>query len=311
MAFENLVSAQDHDAISQLQFFARGVVEGLNVGHHKSPHKGSSVEFKEHRQYSRGDEIRSIDWKLFGKTDRLFIRQYEDETNLRASIVLDQSGSMAYTSQRRGALSKHDFSVRLAACLATFLIRQQDAVGLFTLDTDLRDVIQPRSNPGHLQAICNTLVASKPGGETSLATALGQVAQRIRRRGLLVLISDCFDKLDDLLTALRYFRNAGHDVVVFQIWDSDELNFPFNGRTQFRSLELSRQHIVDPRAFRQAYLDRVAEFRSRLENDLRKNRIDLMACTTDQNCGDVLADFIRRRKGGPQHHASATSSGSR
>lgn len=296
MSANPLMTPQDRDAVSQLQWFARGVVEGITSGRHRSPRKGASIEFKEHRQYVRGDEIRSIDWKLFGKTDRLFIRQYEDETNLRAMLLLDQSGSMAYAGKRSGGQSKHDYAVRLAACLATLLVAQQDAVGLATLDTGLRASIPSRSRPGHLQAIFQTLVRSAPAGETSLGSALQQAAAKLQRRGLLILISDCFDQVESLLSALRYYRHGGQDVVVFQIWDPDELDFPFHRRTQFQSLEDSRQHLVDPHSLRQAYLERVTEFRQKLEGGMARERIDLVSCTTGQDCGRVLTDFIARRQ---------------
>ena len=300
MTIRSLIDAREQDAVSQLQFFARGVVEGLTTGRHRSPHKGSSVEFKEHRQYVRGDEIRSIDWKLFGKTDRLFIRQYEEETNLRAMLLIDQSGSMGYAGSRSSGLSKHDFAVKLAACLATLLIRQQDAVGLVTLDTEVRATLPARSNPGHLRLLCQALVDSRPGGETSLGTALKQTVGKLRGRGLIALFSDGFDSIESLMATLKYFRHQGHEVIVFRIWDPDEVDFPFRSRTQFRSLENARQHIVDPIPLRKAYLRRAEEFQRQLETETAKERIELVACTSDQTCGEVLGDLLARRSGGRQ-----------
>ena len=200
-----LLNPQDRDAIARLQLLARGVVEGMTVGRHRSPHKGASVEFKEHRQYVKGDEIRSIDWKLFGKTDRLYIRQYEDETNLRAMILLDQSGSMGYCGERDAGVSKHLFALRLAACLATLLISQQDSVGLCTFDTAIRELIPARGKVNHLLAISECLVRSRPGGETQLGTVLQQVAEKLKRRGMLILISDCFGDVESLMKSLAYF----------------------------------------------------------------------------------------------------------
>jgi uncharacterized protein (DUF58 family) len=307
MPTKQLVKVDDHDAIAQLQFFARNVVEGISGGRHRSSHKGASVVFKEHRQYARGDEIRSIDWKLFGKTDRLFIRQFEDETNLRAMILLDQSGSMKYQGTRATDVSKHGFAKRLSACLATLLVSQQDAVGLCLLDTTVRQSLPPRSNPGYLQAIFQTLVASQPGGETSLAEALKQAAGAIRRRGLIILVSDCFDDVDQLVRALSLFRRNGHEVLVFQVWDPDELDFPFHGRTQFRSLENDRRHLVDPRTLRSAYLERVRAFRQHLELEFARERIELISCRTSQNCGEVLIDFIGTRRRSSKRSAVAGS----
>jgi uncharacterized protein (DUF58 family) len=293
-----LLTPQDRDAVTRLQLLARGVVEGITVGRHRSPHKGASVEFKEHRQYVKGDEIRSIDWKLFGKTDRLYIRQYEDETNLRAMILLDQSGSMAYCGARAAGVSKHTFAVRLAACLATLLISQQDSVGLCTFDTAIRELIPARGKVNHLMALSECLVRSQPGSETQLSATLKQVAEKLKRRGMLVLISDCFDDIEALLKSLAYFRHAGNEVVLFQIWDRDELDFPFGQRTQFRSLETSaHQRLVDPRSVRSEYLKRVADFRQTLAERTAKERIDLIHCTTDQSYADLLSAYIARRAG--------------
>ena len=291
-----MLTADDHEALSQLQLLSAGVVDGITGGRHRSRHRGASVEFKEHRQYVRGDEVRSLDWKLYGKTDRLFIRQYEDESHLRAMVLLDQSGSMAYRGAR-SLLSKHQFAIRLAACLSTLFIAQQDAVGVATLDTGLRALVPPRSTPGHLQNIFEALVASRPGAETSLATALRQAAAQLRRRGVLILLSDCFDNVDRLLLALQSFRRSGSEVVVFPIWDPDELDFPFHGRTQFRSLEVpADQRTVDANGVRTAYLKRWEEFHERLMQGARRERIDIFACTTDQTYADILRAYLAGRR---------------
>ncbi len=297
-ATPSLLTAPDRDALAQLQLLARNVVEGLTAGRHRSPHKGASIEFKEHRQYVRGDEIRSIDWKLFGKTDRLYIRQYEDETNLRSMILLDQSGSMAYRGPNSATLSKHQYARQLAACLATLLISQQDSVGIATFDTELRAIVPPRGRPNHLQAIFELLLRSATGNETQLSQSLKQATTQLTRRGLLFLISDCFDDIDSLLTALRYFRHTGSEVVVFQVWDRDELEFPFRNRTQFRSLENpTNQRVVDPALLRNAYLARVTEFRQKFASGCAKERIDLVECTTEQSYTEVLQAYMAQRGG--------------
>lgn len=284
------------DQLARLQLLAKGVVEGITAGRHRSPHKGASVEFKEHRQYVRGDEIRSIDWKLFGKTDRLFIRQYEDETNLRAMILLDQSGSMAYRGQR-SALSKHQFGMQLAACLATLLIKQQDSVGFATFDETLRELIPPRGTTGHLRAIMGALVRSECAAETALDQALQQVSARLPRRGLLLLISDCFDDVDSLLAPLRLIRHNNSEVVVFQVWDRDELDFPFRSRTQFKSLEnAASQRLIDPRTVRAGYLERLANYQQQLSQAMARERIDLVVCTSDQDLGELLTAYLLRRE---------------
>lgn len=293
---EALLSAADRDRLARLQLYARQVVEGIAGGMHRSPHKGFSVEFKEHRPYVRGDEVRSIDWKLFGKTDRLYIRQYEEETNLRCTILLDQSGSMAYGAQGTTKTSKHDFAVRLAACLAYMLVGQQDAVGLVTFDTDTREFIPPRSKPSHLRSLLGAMIHSKPAGETAISSVLTKLVPKIRRRGLLVLISDCFDDVDQLLRALSYFRHTRNDVVVFQIWDRDELDFPFSGRTQFKSLELaSHTRLLDSSLLRKSYLENLAKYRAALAAGCGKQKIDLISCTTDQSHATLLASYLAAR----------------
>lgn len=296
-AHSSVLSAEDRDALANLQFLARGVVEGLHAGRHRSPHKGASIQFKEHRAYVRGDEIRSIDWKLFGKTDRLYIRQYEDETSLRCMILLDQSGSMAYQG-KLSPLSKHQFAVRLAACLATLLIGQQDSIGLATFDTKLNAVLPTRSTPKHLHSVLQMLVQSRPAAETSLASVLEQSVPQMKRRGILVLISDCFDSIDKLLPALSYYRHTGSEVVVMQVWDRDELEFPFRNRTQFRSLEqANNQRIVDPIAIRNAYIKQVAAFQQALSVGCGKARIDLIQCVSDQDYSTLLSSYLASRAG--------------
>lgn len=195
-------------------------------------------------------------------------------------------------------MSKHQFAVHLAACLARLLVTQQDAVGLATLDSHLRQVIPPRGTTSHLAAINSALSQSQCGMETSLATALGQAAPQLRRRGMLILISDCFDDVDQLVSGLRFYRHMHNEVIVFQIWDQDELDFPFRSRTQFRSLETAGLNkLVDPRAVRETYLQRLASYRQQLTQALARERIDMVTCTTDQDLGELLSAYLSRREG--------------
>ena len=213
----DVLTAKDIGKFVNLQVLAKQVVEGFCSGLHRSPHKGFSVEFKEHRQYVPGDEIRDIDWKLYGKTDRLFIREYEEETNLRCTILLDSSGSMAYSGSRSNGLTKHMYAVRTAACLAHLLLQQQDSVGLVTFDTKVRKYIPPRARPKHLQAIINQLDKTKPREETELGSVFHELVATIQRRGMLVIISDLFGDVERLLKALAHFRHAKHEIIIFQI----------------------------------------------------------------------------------------------
>jgi uncharacterized protein (DUF58 family) len=296
MSIKPILSAEERDRVARLQLYARGIVDGLTVGQHRSPHKGFSAEFKEHRPYVPGDEIRSIDWKLFGKTDRLFIRQYEEETNLRCTLLLDQSGSMNYRGTT-ASQSKHAYAVGLAASLAYLLVLQQDAVGLALIDRQLHRYIPPRSNPGHLQLLMQALVSSHGEADTHLAEVIGQVAPRVHRRGLVVLISDCFEEVGPLIKALRAFRAEHSEVVIFQIWDRDELEFPFRRRLQVHDLERPmHQRVVDPVALRRQYLERVAHYRQELEQQCARQRIELVPCVTDQPHTDILMSYLASRR---------------
>ena len=293
----DVLSARDIGKFTNLQVLARQVVEGFCNGLHRSPHKGFSIEFKEHRQYVPGDEIRNIDWKLYGKTDRLFIREYEEETNLRATILLDSSGSMAYSGSRSNGLTKHDFAVRTAACLAYMLLQQQDSVGLVTFDTKVTSYTPPRARPKHLQAIINQLDKTKPAGETELGNVFHEMAGKIQRRGLVIVISDLFGDVDHLLKALAHFRHSRHEMMIFQIWDPDELDFPFRQWTQFSSLETAnRQHLVDPAQIRRAYLEKLSQFREKLTTGCSRHRINLVPMTTDQPYSDALAAYLGLRR---------------
>ncbi|MFM7920515.1 MAG: DUF58 domain-containing protein [Planctomycetaceae bacterium] len=294
----NVLSAGDVSRLSGLQLLAKQVVEGFASGLHRSPHKGFSVEFREHRPYVPGDDLRTIDWKLFGKTDRLYIREYEEETNVRCTMLVDCSGSMNYRGSRSDGLSKHDYAVRTAACLSWLMLQQQDSVGLVTFDTAIRRYIPPRARPRHLKHIMTELAAQKPGAETSLADVFHQIASRIQRRGLVMILSDLFGDVDHLMKALAHFRHARHEVIIFQIWDPDELDFPFRQWTQFTSLENSAQkHLVDPAQLRKAYLQKLQEYRDQLSRGCSRNRITLVPLVTSQPTADALAAWlaIRRR----------------
>jgi uncharacterized protein (DUF58 family) len=294
-----VLSSRDIAKFSNLQVLAKGVVEGFCSGLHRSPHKGFSVEFKEHRAYVRGDDIRTIDWKLFGKTDRLYIREYEEETNLRCTILLDSSGSMAYSGSRSNGSTKHDYAVRTAACLAYLMLQQQDSVGLVTFDKQVRRYIPPRARPKHLQTIINELKVQKPQFETELSDVFHEMVVKIQRRGLLIIISDLFGDVDQLMKSLAHFRHANHEIMIFQIWDPDELDFPFRQWTQFASLEsASNRHLVDPAQIRRAYLEKLAQFRDQLAKGCNRHRISLVPMTTDQPYADSLAAYLAlRRKG--------------
>lgn len=282
--------------VSALQLLAKDVVEGVTGGIHRSRHVGASIDFKEHRPYVHGDEIRAIDWKLFGKTDRLYIRQYEDETNVRATLAVDQSGSMNYSGTRSQQLTKHDYAIRLASCLAYLLVSQQDSIGLTTFDTAVRGTIPPKSRPNHLRLILESLAASKCQGETDLGAVLHQLLSVYRKRGMLFLLSDGFGKLDTLMKSLSMLRANHQEIVFFQILDDDELDFPFQNRTMFRSLEVKdQQQLVDPLSVRSNYLSNLKQHQDAIQLGCRQNRIDWIPVRTSESFSSVLATYIAHR----------------
>lgn len=290
----DLLTAEDLVQLTGLPLFARTVMEGFSTGLHASPHKGSSVEFRQHRPYVQGDEIKRLDWKIFGRSDRFYIREFDEETNLRATILLDSSGSMAYRGTK-GTI-KYEHARKLAAALAYVLTGQQDAVGLVTFDDKLRDFIPCRTKTSHLHHILDTLQRSQPGGETSLATVLKNLASRLKRRGLLMLISDCFDDAERLLQAVGVLRKQGHEIIVFQLWDRDELDFPFSRWARFENMEKTDDGLLlDPAAIRQRYLQVLKTFREDLVEGLRRHHADLVPIITDEPLTEAVKAYLALR----------------
>ncbi|HUF80490.1 MAG TPA: DUF58 domain-containing protein [Burkholderiales bacterium] len=290
----DILEPRDLAKVGKLQLLARRVVEGFCTGLHSSPHKGFSVEFKQHRPYVPGDEIRHIDWKVFGRSDRHYIREYEEETNLRCTLLLDVSGSMAYTGT--GGVRKSEYAKRTAACLAYLMMVQQDTVGLVTFDTDVRAFIPPRSRISHLKVMIDTIEASVLGGETAPGAVFHGLVPRLHRRGLIVVISDCFGDVAAMMKAFAHLRHRGHEILVFQVWDRDELEFPFRQWTRFENLEVAHDHhMIDPAVLRSSYLERLGEFRDELRHGCRRHRIDLVPLVTDESYAEALSRYLAFR----------------
>lgn len=290
----DIVPSGDLARIKNLQLLARTVVEGYCTGLHQSPHKGFSVEFKQHRPYVKGDEIKRIDWKVFGRSDRFYIREYEEETNLRCHLIVDVSGSMAY--EGTGGVKKFEFARRTAACLAYLMMMQADSVGLMTFDTKVREFLPNRSVHSHLGVLIDALDAAKLGGETDIGSVLTSIVPRIPRRGLVVLVSDCFGDITSLMKSLAQLRHRGHEVLVFQIWDRDELDFPFKQWTRFINLEdEADMHMIDPATLRRAYLKNLENYRNELKAACQRNRIDLIPFVTDQAYTEALSWYLSAR----------------
>jgi len=280
--------------LKNLSLAAKLVVEGSFSGMHKSPHRGFSVEFAEHREYTPGVDPRHIDWRVFGRNDKLYIKQYEEETSLGCYLVLDRSASMGYKSG--SALTKLEYGCYLAASLAYLMTFQHDAVGLMAHDTAVRDRVPARQGPGHLRTVMETLERSRPGGETGLAETFHHLAESIKRRSLIVVISDLFDDPAALLGALKHFRHKKHDVIVFHTLDPHELTFPFDDVTKIEDMETRREVISDPRAFRKSYLDGLAKFLETIRAGCRSARIDYAVARTDLRFDAFLGTYLARRQ---------------
>ncbi len=290
----DILHAEDITSLQSLQLFARTVVEGFTTGQHASPHKGFSVEFRQHRPYVQGDEIRRLDWKIFGRTDRFYIREFDEETNLRATIVLDASGSMGYRGQK-GVL-KFDYARKLAASLAYLLMSQQDAVGLITFDSKVRDVIPCRTKITHLHMMLETMVKTEPGKDTSLAPVLESLAQRLKRRGLVILISDFFDDPTALLRSIGVLRKKGHEIIALQLWDRDEIDFPFGNWARFENLENDDDFLLlDPATIRQRYIEVQQNFAAQLKDGFRKHQVDYLSLPTDESHSAALRSYLALR----------------
>jgi uncharacterized protein (DUF58 family) len=278
----------------KLSLLARSVVEGFLSGIHQSPFKGFSVEFAEHRQYYPGDEIRHIDWRAYGKTDRYFIKEYEEETNLQAHVLLDASGSMAY---RGKGPSKFEYATWVAASLSYLMLHQLDAVGLTIHDDKVRETLPPHAGSKQLPRVLQMLEAARPGGETGLAKIWHDLAERVSRRGLIVILSDCFDSLGPLLLALRNLRHRRHDVILFHVLAPEELEFPFHRMTQFRSLEApGRKLLLDAAQLRQEYLKNFGVFCTELRNQAGDMRIDYQLLRTDDPIERALGAYLAKRQ---------------
>lgn len=290
----DILHAEDITSLQSLQLFARTVVEGFTTGQHASPHKGFSVEFRQHRPYVQGDEIRRLDWKIFGRSDRFYIREFDEETNLRATIVLDASGSMGYRGQK-GVL-KFDYARKLAASLAYLLMSQQDAVGLITFDTKVRNIIPCRTKITHLHLLLETMVKTEPGSDTSLAPVIESLAQRLKRRGLVILISDFFDDPAALLQSIGILRKKGHEVIAIQLWDRDEIDFPFGNWARFENLENNDDFLLlDPATIRQRYIEAQQNFAAQLKDGFRKHQVDYLSLPTDESHSMALRNYLSLR----------------
>jgi uncharacterized protein (DUF58 family) len=280
--------------ISNLTLRARHVVEGLMAGLHRSSLRGLSVEFAQHRPYTPGDELRRVDWKLFGRQDRYFVKEYEAETNLRAHLFVDASASMGYAGS---GISKFDYAATLAASLAYLMLLQRDAVGLVLMGAGAPRVLPARSQPHHLHAIIAELEGARPAGATDVRAALAEVAGGLHRRGLCILISDLLDDPQGVEQGLRHLHHRRHDLMVLQLADRDELELPFNKLTLFRDLEGPLQLTTDPREIRREYCAAVEEHLAQVRALCRRTGADHDLFVTDEPLDRGLVRYLARREG--------------
>ena len=284
-------------AIASLELRARTVVEGYRAGIHRSPHPGISVEFAQHRAYTQSDDVRHVDWKVFGRTDKLYVKRHEQETDLRCILAVDASASMGYTPRvsDRGRCTKYVYATTLAACLAYLALQQRDSVGLGVFDERIRAWVRPSSQPATLRAILENLHGAVGPGKTSLGTVLRDLAHRLDRRSLVIVISDLLDDPDTVRRGLEHLRSRGHDLIVLQVLDVDEWTFPFDGPTRFDGLESSGRLCVDPVTLRESYRAEIRKFTSTLARACRANRIDYETLTTDVPLDVGLTRYLAKR----------------
>jgi uncharacterized protein (DUF58 family) len=280
--------------LANMELRARLVVEGFITGLHKSPYHGFSVEFIEHRQYMPGDEIKHIDWKAYGKTERFYIKQFEEETNLKSYLIIDVSKSMDYAS--KGNLTKFEYVSYIAAALSYLMIEQRDAVGLTLFDEGIRLSLPPRATRSYLKELLKELELAKPAKTTGTAASLHRIAEQIKRRGLVIVLSDFFDKPESVMTALKHFRHKGHEVVVMQVLDPLECSFAFGSDAIFKDLETQEELMTQPWHIQSAYQHSMQEFLKYYKVQCRNNNIDYLLLDTSVPFDKALFEYLNKRK---------------
>jgi len=277
-----------------LQLRARLIVEGYVSGVHRSPFHGFSVEFAEHREYAPGDDLRYLDWKVFGRTDKYHLKQFEQETNLVCYLLLDISESMRYRSAD-AAMSKFEYAQCLAAALAYLVLHQQDSVSMVTFDNEIRALVRPGSNPSHIKQLIQVMEQSTTERKTTTGPIFHELAQRLKKRGIIVVISDLFDDVDSMMAGLKHLRHRRHEVILMHVLDPAELDFRFRQTTLFKGLEQLPDVLLEPRSLRKAYLEEFGRFIHHIKRGCRMNRIDYVPIRTDQPLDVALSSYLSSR----------------
>jgi uncharacterized protein (DUF58 family) len=273
---------------------ARHIVEGFLSGMHRSPYFGQSVEFIQHREYTWGDDLRYVDWKVWAKQDRFYVKQFEEETNLRCTLLMDVSGSMRYGAR---TMTKFEYGCTIGVSLAYLLLRQQDAVGCVAFDEGIRMTVPQRTKRNHLDSIIQAMEICDPKDKTDLYQILREVTEGYPRRGMIVLISDLLVPRPGLFRGLKLLRSRGHDVLVFHVMDDDELEFPFTGPTRFEGLELPQHLRCNPRALREGYLEALNAYLEEVSRGCSRQSVDYALLRTSDSLDAALAAYLSRRLG--------------
>jgi uncharacterized protein (DUF58 family) len=277
-----------------LQLRARLIVEGYVSGVHRSPFHGFSIEFAEHREYAPGDDLRYLDWKVFARTDKYHLKQFEQETNLVCYLLLDISESMRYRSAE-AAMSKFEYAQCMTAALAYLVLHQQDGVGMVTFDNKIRSLVRPGSNPSHIKQLIQVIEQSTTEKKTSTGPIFHELAQRLKKRGIVVVISDLFDDVDSMMAGLKHLRHRRHEVILMHVLDPAELDFRFRQTTLFKGLEQMPYVLIERRSLRKAYLKEFGRFLHHIKRGCRMNNIDYVPIRTDQPLDVALSSYLSSR----------------
>ena len=281
-------------SLQGLEMRARHIVEGYVSGVHRSPYHGFSIEFAEHREYVSGDDLRFVDWKVYGKTDKYYLKQYEEETNLVCYLLVDSSESMRYKSDQ-ASMSKLEYTQTVAASLAYLILRQQDSVGLATFDNELRTLVRSSSNPSHLKQLLHVLEQTSAERKTRTGPIFHDLAERLKKRGVVIILSDFFDDVPSMMAGLKHFRHRRHEVILFHVLDPAELDFPFRDITMFKGLEQLPDVLTDPRSLRKGYLEEFGRFQQSVRKGCRNQNIDYLELRTDASLALALTTYLASR----------------
>jgi uncharacterized protein (DUF58 family) len=292
MSIKNYLTATKLASFKKFEMIAHSVVEGFVSGFHESPYKGFAIEFAEHREYTPGDDLKHLDWKMLAKTDRYYIKQYEEDTSLTAYMLLDVSGSMGYQS---GTFQKLDFGKFICGVFSYLLLQQNDSIGLMTFDSKIRDFLPARTSKPHFRRIFDLLDGVKPGYDTGLGEVLHLLANRLKRRALIVIVSDFYDNFSDIERALSHFSHKKHEVIVFQVIDRQELNFEFSSLTRFESLETEQFNLVDPLRLKREYQRQFNQHQKALQKTCHRLHIDYVNMITDEKFESSIAKYLAGR----------------